>query len=232
MGLASQRQRLANRVVPERGCERLVRAKVGFVVVRGSGHDEEQMNRLAVAAKALPCATWLDGTTEGERAIEELLGLLIDKGVVALNIIPDRNWNIADPAVRRVKVKNLHDVVRLAEELALPLVIGTEMNRFGQKVVDDFDAEPLAPLRKPFLDGAFFVYGHTVFQRALGRGYQSEWARAHLPSRRARNQFYTQIGRAVPPGLRSVTRVRQLDPEMPPAKMLSELGAHLERGRN
>ncbi len=185
----------------------------------------EEMNRLAVAAKALPCATWLDGTTEGELAIEELLGLLIGKGVVALNIIPDRNWNIADPAVRRVKVKNLHDVVRLAEELALPLVIGTEMNRFGQKVVDDFDAEPLVPLRKPFLDGAFFVYGHTVLQRALGRGYQSEWARAHLPSRRARNQFYTQIGRAAPPGLRSMARVGQFDPEMPPAKMLSELRA-------
>ena len=184
----------------------------------------EELNRLAIAADALPCATWLDGASAGEQAIEELLNLLIDKGVVALNIIPDRNWNIADPEVRRVKVRNLHDVVRLAEHLALPLVIGTEMNRFGQKIVDDFDADPLAPLREPFLDGAFFLYGHTVLQRTLGKGYQSEWARTHLPRRCERNRFYTRVGRLVPPGTVSMAQVRQLDRELTPAEVLSKLG--------
>ena len=123
--------------------------------------------------------------------------LLIGKGVVALNIIPDRNWNIADPETRRLKVQKLHEIVRLAEQLALPLNIGTEMNAFGQKPVDDFDAPELAPVRQAFLDGAYFIYGHTVLQRALGLGYQSEWAQTHLPFRRERNKFYTQVGHMI-----------------------------------
>ena len=55
------------------------------------------------ACGALPCATWLDGTSAGEQAIDELLDLLIGKGAVALNIIPDRNWNIADPEHARAQ---------------------------------------------------------------------------------------------------------------------------------
>ena len=31
---------------------------------------------------------------------DALLELLINKGVVALNIVPDRNWNISDPETR------------------------------------------------------------------------------------------------------------------------------------
>jgi hypothetical protein len=52
---------------------------------------------LIIACGALPCATWLDGTSAGEQDIEELMALLIAKGAVAANIIPDRNWNIAGP---------------------------------------------------------------------------------------------------------------------------------------
>jgi len=170
----------------------------------------EEFHQLIVACGALPCAAWLDGASEGEQAIEELLDLLISKGVVALNIIPDRNWNIADPETRRVKVQNLYDVVQLAQELALPLNVGTEMNSFGQKLVDDFDAPELAPVRQAFLDGAYFIYGHTVMHRALGMGYQSEWAEAHLSSRRERNHFYTRVGYHVPPGKASMVRLKQL----------------------
>ena len=146
---------------------------------------------------ALPCATWLDGLSAGEQAIHELLELLIGKGVVALNIVPDRNWNIADPELRRVKVAKLHEIVRIAAEYDLPLNIGTEMNAPGNKLVDDFDVPEMAPLREAFLAGAYFVCGHTVMQRALGLGYQSDWAQAHLPARRARNAFYTAVGRRV-----------------------------------
>jgi DNA polymerase III, alpha subunit len=84
----------------------------------------EEVNELILACEALPCATWLDGTSEGEQAIEELLELLTGKGVVALNIIPDRNWNIADEGVKRVKLQNLYHVVRLAQELNLPFNCG------------------------------------------------------------------------------------------------------------
>lgn len=183
----------------------------------------EEFHKLILACGALPCAAWLDGTSTGEQAIESLLELLISKGVVALNIIPDRNWNIADPESRRVKVQNLYDVVQLAQELALPLNIGTEMNSFGQKLVDDFDAPELAPVREAFMDGAHFIYGHTVLQRVSGLGYRSQWALTHLPSRRERNTFYTRVGYQVPPGKEGLIRLKRLDSTQSPADILSKL---------
>ncbi len=75
-------------------------------------------------------------------------------------------------------------------------------------------------MRQAFLDGAYFVYGHTLLQRALGLGYQSAWAQQHLPTRRERNEFYTQIGRAVPPGKQGLARLKRLDPAMSPAEAL------------
>ncbi|MEE8391672.1 MAG: hypothetical protein V3S14_12865 [Anaerolineae bacterium] len=210
--------------------QNLIRAKLmkrGGVGYVRPGPDTfptvEEFHELIVACGALPCAAWLDGTSEGEQAIEELLDLLIGKGVVTLNIVPDRNWNIVAPDTRRLKVQNLHNVVRLARELALPLNIGTEMNSFGQKLVDDFDAPELAPVRQAFLDGAHFIYGHTWLQRALGLGYQSEWAKVHLPSRRERNEFYTQVGTRVLPGRISIAQLKRFDPAMSPAHILSEL---------
>jgi len=183
----------------------------------------EEFHTLIVQCGALPCAAWLDGISEGEQAIEELLDLLIGKGVVALNIIPDRNWNIADPEIRQLKVQNLHRIVEVAQALYLPLNIGTEMNSFGQKLVDDFDAPELAPVRQAFLDGAHFIYGHTVMQRALGLGYQSEWAQTHLPSRRERNKFYTNAGRVVPPGKGGIRQLKRLPPDTTPGEILASL---------
>ncbi|MBN1584152.1 MAG: hypothetical protein JXA89_25815 [Anaerolineae bacterium] len=195
----------------------LIRAKlmkrggVGYVQPdRGSFPSVEEVSELIIACGALPCATWLDGTLDGERAEKELLELLIGKGVVALNIVPDRNWNIADPDLKRVKVQNLYDVVELAQKLDLPLNVGTEMNAYGLKLVDDFDVPELAPVRQAFLDGAYFIYGHTVAQRTLGIGCQSEWAQSELPARGARNRFYTALGRCVPPGPAGQARLEQL----------------------
>ncbi len=168
----------------------------------------EEVNRVIVAAGALPCATWLDGTTTGEQAEVELLELLIGKGVVALNIIPDRNWNLADPEARRVKLQKLYEIVELAQELDLPLNVGTEMNAPGNRLMDDFAAPELAPVRQAFLDGAAFIYGHTLMQRAFGRGYQSDWARMHFPARVERNAFYTEVGWCIPPGAAELERVK------------------------
>jgi len=183
----------------------------------------DQFHQMIAACGALPCATWLDGTSEGEQDMEELLHLLIGKGAAALNIVPDRNWNIADPEIRRIKLQKLYDVVDLAQELSLPLNVGTEMNSFGQKLVDDFDVPELAPIRQTFLDGAHFVYGHTVMQRTLGLGYQSEWARSHLSSRRERNEFYTRIGYQVAPGEKGLVQLKRLNPAMEAAELLSKL---------
>lgn len=183
----------------------------------------EEFHKMIVGCGALPCAAWLDGTSTGEQAITELLELHIGQGAVALNMIPDRNWNIADPEQRHLRLRNLLQVVQLAEELDLPLNVGTEMNSPGQKLVDDFDVPELQPLRKTFMAGAHFIYGHTVLQRAVGLGYQSPWAQAQLPTRRQRNAFYTQVGYRVPPGRASMARLKQLKPDMTPSELLRRL---------
>jgi hypothetical protein len=183
----------------------------------------EEFHRMIVACGALPCVTWLDGTSAGEQAIQELLGLLLDRGAVALNIIPDRNWNIPDPEVRRLKTAKLYEIVEIAGELALPLNIGTEMNAPGQRLVDDFDAPELAPVRQAFLAGAHFIYGHTAMQRALGLGYGSAWATEHLKERPERNAFYSAIGHAVPPGSSRLAGLKALGPAWTPAAILAAL---------
>lgn len=181
----------------------------------------EQVNRLIVACGALPCAAWLDGTSPGEQAEAELLELLIAEGVVALNIIPDRNWNIPDPETRRLKVQKLYEVVALSQKLDLPLNVGTEMNAPGQKRVDDFDAPELAPVRRAFLEGADFIYGHTILQRALGLGYQSDWARRTCRHVVERNAFYVEIGRRVPPGEAGISRLKQAGGITTPSALLT-----------
>jgi hypothetical protein len=182
----------------------------------------ESFHEFIVACGALSCAAWLDGTTATEIAGEDWLDFLIGKGVVALNIIPDRNWNVPDPEAKRIKVQNLYRVVELARELDLPLNIGTEMNSFGQKLVDDLSTPELVPVRKAFVDGAHFVYGHTVIHRALGLGYQSEWAETQLPTRRQRNDFYTRLGYRIPPGPEGLAQLRRFSPDMSPGEMLSQ----------
>jgi hypothetical protein len=212
------------------GFQNFVRAKLmkrGGVGYTQPGPDTfpsvEEVNCLIVACGALPCATWLDGMSSGEQSMEELLELLVAKGAAALNIIPDRNWNISDPEVRRVKVQKLYEVVELAKRLDLPLNIGTEMNSYGQKLVDDFDALELIPLRESFLAGANFIYGHTIMQHTLGLGYQSEWAKSYLLTRRERNAFYTQMGRLIPPGRAGVGQLKQLTSALSPTAMLGKL---------
>ena len=182
----------------------------------------DSVNQLITACQALPCATWLDGMSAGEQSMEELLNLLIAKGVVALNIIPDRNWNIADPEIRRTKINKLYEVVNLAQKLDLPLNIGTEMNAYGQKLVDNFDQPELAPVRKAFMDGAYFIYGHTVMQRALGLGFQSDWAITHFPARRDRNTFYTRIGQQTPPDRETFDRLKRMAVSASPADFLKK----------
>lgn len=208
----------------------LVRSKlmkkggVGYVVPTPTSFPTiEEYHRFIIACGALPTVTWLDGTSAGEQAIEELMELLIGQGAAALNIIPDRNWNIADPELRALKVRKLHEIVELAGRLDLPINVGTEMNAPGNKLVDDFDAPEMAPLRQAFLDGAYFIYGHTIMQRALGLGYQSEWARRHLPTRRARNAFYRAVGQQVPPGKAGMARLRGLDGTTSPEDLLRRL---------
>jgi len=181
----------------------------------------ERVNRVITACGALPCITWLDGTSEGEQAADELFALMIRKGAVALNIIPDRNWNIDDPTEKALKLQNLYDVVEKARSLNLPINVGTEMNAYGKPRIDDFDAPELAPVRDDFMDGATFIYGHTMLQRASGLGFASRWAETHFPTRRERNAFYTEAGKRLPPGAETLLKIRALGDSPKPEDILS-----------
>ncbi|MFC1463186.1 hypothetical protein ACFLQU_06260, partial [Verrucomicrobiota bacterium] len=105
------------------------------------------------SCEAMPMTTWLDGTSTGEQNGRALLECMKDKGAVALNIIPDRNWNVSDPGARDAKRANLAAVIEAAEEMGLPINIGTEMNKRGLPFVDDLDGQVLKLYRESFLRG-------------------------------------------------------------------------------
>jgi hypothetical protein len=153
------------------------------------------------ACQAIPCSTWLDGTRDGEENADALCDWFLDLGVPAMNIIPDRNWNLADPEEKALKTRKLADIVAAARKRHLILSVGTEMNKSGQRLVDDFDAPELEPYAADFCDGAYILYGHTILDRAGGKGYLSDWAENVFGGDRAdANAFYLEVGRrAAPP---------------------------------
>lgn len=184
----------------------LIRAKtmkaggVGYVKPEGGDFPQlRDVSAFVLANDAIPTFAFLDGTTDGEQAMRELLDVMMESGVAAVNIIPDRNWNFPDPDVRRRKGKLLHEFVEEAVSRDLPIVVGTEMNAHGQRFVDDFDAPELAPLLPTFLEGANIVYAHTRLQREAGLGYLSDWARRSFPDTRVKNAFFAELGRRLDP---------------------------------
>ncbi|HUV40820.1 MAG TPA: hypothetical protein VMW23_03410 [Sedimentisphaerales bacterium] len=173
------------------------RGGVGYVQPdKGSFPLLSDMNRFALASGAIPTATWLDGTSNGERDITTLLQTAMSTGTAALNIIPDRNYKVG---VKDEKLRNLYEVVELAESLGLPIVVGTEMNSPGQKFVDSFQTKELKPLVPVFLKGAYIVYAHSVLQQKCGLGYTSDWAKKNFDSVKKKNEFYQTLGKLVDP---------------------------------
>ncbi len=173
------------------------RGGVGYVQPdKGSFPPMADTNRFILAAGGMPVHTWLDGTSAGERAIEELLDVAVSMGAVALNVIPDRNYT---PGSQDQKVKNLYHVIEVARRRHLVVVEGTEMNSPGQKFVDDFNTDELAPLLPMFLKGAHIIYAHSVLQRQCGLGYCSAWADAQFGTAERKNAFFEEIGATLKP---------------------------------
>jgi len=173
------------------------RGGVGYVLPdKGSFPTIADTNQFLLAAGAIPTVTWLDGTSEGEKAIEELLEGAMSTGSAAINVIPDRNYG---PAMGDEKLKNLYEVIEIAEKLHLPVVVGTEMNSPGQKFVDNFAGEELSPLVPVFLKGAHIVYAHSVLQQKYGLGYTSEWAKKNFASVAEKNEFFQELGSSLQP---------------------------------
>ena len=169
------------------------RGGVGYVLPdKGSFPLMADTNRFILAAGAIPTLTWLDGTSDGEKAIEEFLEVGRASGSAAINIIPDRT-------VKDEKLENLYEVVELAESLHLLVVVGTEMNSPGQKFVDSFNTKELSPLVPIFLKGAHIVYAHSVLQRECGLGYTSNWADKNFESVADKNEFFRALGSSLEP---------------------------------
>jgi hypothetical protein len=173
------------------------RGGVGYVQPdKGSFPMMADTNQFILAAGAIPVHTWLDGTSDGEKAIEELLNVAMSSGAAAINVIPDRNYT---PGAKGEKLQNLYHVVELAQKLHLPVVEGTEMNSPGQKFVDDFETAELSPLVPVFLKGAHIVYAHSVLQQKCGLGYTSDWAKKNFKSTADKNEFFQQLGSSLEP---------------------------------
>jgi len=159
----------------------------------------EEMIAMIRGFGAVPTAGWLDGTSKGEKNSRAFLDFMVEKGAACLAIIPDRNWNIQDKEERRIKIGKLNEIVESARLMHLPIVVGTEMNKNGQKFVDDFHTDALKPFQEEFLNGARIMNGHTLLSTVLGFGLKSEQVterfRADLD---ARNRFFEEIGKLKP----------------------------------
>lgn len=173
------------------------RGGVGYIQPgKGSFPRMADTNSFILAAGGIPVHTWLDGTSDGEKAIEELLEVAMSTGAAAINVIPDRNYT---PGASSVKLENLYHVVELAEKLNLPVVEGTEMNSPGQKFVDDFASKELEPLAPVFLKSAHIIYAHSVLQRKCGLGYTSKWANKNFENVAGKNMFFEELGSSLQP---------------------------------
>ncbi len=160
-----------------------------------------EVNEFILANGAIPTFAWLDGTSSGEQNIEELLNIMIASGVQAVNIIPDRNWNIKNPEQKQTKLKNLDNFISLAREFYLPIFIGTELNAPGQKFMDNLDTPELQPYYQLFLDGVHIAYAHTVLQKTAGMGFTSPWAQNYFSTNKERYEFFKEIGERLTPVL-------------------------------
>lgn len=160
----------------------------------------ETVIKMIRQCRALPTAAWLDGSLPGEANPRQQLECLMAKGVEMVNIIPDRNWNFKDPAVRAAKGKALAEYAAAANDLGLPIIVGTECNKPGQRLVDDFSVPELTALMPLFVQGANVLFGHTTLLRYADCSYCDAAVVQQFPDRQERNRFFAAVGALpVPP---------------------------------
>ena len=151
------------------------------------------------SCRAIPMTTWLDGTSNGEADPRAMLECMQSKGAVALNIVPDRNWNIADPETKKIKLDNLRSIVDVAVDMNIPINIGTEMNKDGQPLFDDLTGRELALFRDEFVKGAQVMVGHSILLKYADFSYVDDKVQAHFSSDlKAKNIFFASVGALQP----------------------------------
>lgn len=143
---------------------------------------------------AIPMITWLDGTSGGESNPREMCEYLCAKGAGALNIVPDRNWNIDDPETRAIKISNLRAIVQVATDMGLPINVGTEMNKLGLPFFDELDGAVLREFKPRFLAGARIMVGQALLARYAAFPYMGRAAAAEFADVADRNSFFEAVG--------------------------------------
>jgi hypothetical protein len=140
-------------------------------------------------------------------------------GVAAINVIPDRTYGTG---AGDEKPANLRRVLELAAELSLLVVVGTEMNSPGQRLVDDFASPELRGFVPLFLESAYAIYAHSVLQRKAKLGYGSGWAQRQFPELASRKQFFQRVGSRLEPRLERLLNDLPQDPS--PANVIARVG--------
>ena len=158
----------------------------------------QEMNDFTLACGAIPCIAWLDGMSGGEKDPGKLLDMHILHNAALLTIIPDRNWNFSDPEVKAAKIKCLDAVIAAAQKRDMPVIIGTEMNAPGQKLVDDFACDALKKHNDTFVEGAAISFAHTLLT-PMQMGYLSKWADENFADKATKNAFFAKFGRNINP---------------------------------
>ena len=143
---------------------------------------------------AIPTITWLDGTSGGEANCNDLLDLMMEKGGAALNIIPDRNWNLKKPEEAALKRAKLDEIVKGCVKRDLPINIGTEMNKGGLPFVDELAGPVLKNYAAAFTQGMRIMVGQSVLGRYAHAPYLGARAAAEYPGIAKRNAFYAAVG--------------------------------------
>jgi len=110
------------------------------------------------SSEGILTGTWLDGSSSAEKDPIAFLRFLKKKGIQLCCTIPERNWNISDPKVKKEKLQAFSAFTSAADTLGIPLICGTEMNKTGQPFFDDFSQPDLSPFLKQFQQGV-----HTAF---------------------------------------------------------------------
>lgn len=156
------------------------------------------------SCKGIPMITWLDGTSDGESDPHALIECQMALGCAALNIIPDRNWNIKDEAVKAKKVANLAAMVKACDDLNLPINIGTEMNKEGLPFVDDLNGLVLSTHKASFMFGAQIMVGASILARYADKYYTA--CPLPLPER---NALFASVGKLPPLTSTIVLKLRE-----------------------
>jgi hypothetical protein len=154
----------------------------------------DDFTRWVRACGAIPTIAWLDGTSGGEADCDGLLDLMVGKGCAALNIIPDRNWNLKKPEEAALKQAKLDEVVKGCVRRSLPINIGTEMNKGGLPFVDDITGPVLSKYAAEFTEGMRVMVGQTLLGFYAHAPYLGERAEAEFKDLQKRNAFYASVG--------------------------------------